>query len=401
MLINHYACTPATGTAGRTHYFARELARRGHSVTVVGARRHHLLNLDVSDDCLPLEEEIEGYRFLRLNVTRYMSAHSKRRIVAWIVFALKLVFLQRKLKKSPDVVLYSSPQLVGYLGAEYFARSSRAKLVFEVRDIWPFTLIQVGGFGGKKPSVRLLQWIEDRAYLRSDQIVSNLEGMQEYLEQRGIGENKFSWIPNGVSIEDVREPAAISAHVMTQVPATGLRIVYTGTLGTANALETLIRAAYLVKDLTDVKILLVGTGSARAQLEAQCMALGLKNVRFLGAVPKDQVQSVISLCDVCYIGWKNLDLYKYGIGANKIPEYLYSGRPILHSYSGFFDPITRFRAGFTVPAEDADALASCIRLIRQMPKSDLDSIGRNGRLAALNFLNYADLCGRLENVLVD
>ena len=69
----------------------------------------------------------------------------------------------------PDAILYSSPALVGFLGVKYLSNEyPDARLVFEVRDIWPLTLVELGGYSPKHPFIRLLQWIEDKAYRDSD-----------------------------------------------------------------------------------------------------------------------------------------------------------------------------------------------------------------------------------------
>ena len=398
-IIYPESSTPQTGMGGRHHYLARELVRLGHDVTVVAARWHHLLRDGVDTDALPAEEIVEGYRFVRIDVPKYAHAHDRRRVLAWLVFAAKLPALRRRLGDAPDVVLYSSPHPVGYPGAERLARSCGARLVFEVRDIWPLTLIEIGGYSPRHPFIRLLQWIEDRAYARADRVVSNLEGAVEHMVSRGMERGKFTWVSNGIAVDEVERPEPLSPEVAAQIPEGGLRIVYTGTLGAANALGTLIEAAALLRDLPDVHILLVGQGRARADLEARRDALGLTNVRFIGPVPKPQVKSVLAACDVCYIGWLASPLYRWGIAANKVPDYLFSGRPIIHGFSGGNDPVEKFDAGLTVPAEDPEALADAIRRLHDMPEIERRRMGENGRRAALAHYDYARLARRLEQVL--
>jgi len=398
-IIYPESSTPQTGMGGRHHYLARELVRLGHDVTVVAARWHHLLRDGVDTDALPAEEIVEGYRFVRIDVPKYAHAHDRRRVLAWLVFAAKLPALRRRLGAAPDVVLYSSPHPVGYPGAERLARACGARLVFEVRDIWPLTLIEIGGYSPRHPFIRLLQWIEDRAYARADRVVSNLEGAVEHMVSRGMERGKFTWVSNGIAVDEVERPEPLSPEVAAQIPEGGLRIVYTGTLGAANALGTLIEAAALLRDLPDVHILLVGQGRARADLEARRDALGLTNVRFIGPVPKPQVQSVLAACDVCYIGWLASPLYRWGIAANKVPDYLFSGRPIIHGFSGGNDPVEKFDAGLTVPAEDPEALADAIRRLYAMPEIERRRMGENGRRAALAHYDYAQLARRLEQVL--
>ena len=399
-IIYPESSTPQTGMGGRHHYLAKELVKLGHDVTVVAARRHHLLRDGIDTDALPPEEMVEGYRFVRVNVPKYAHAHDKRRVLAWLVFAAKLPALRRRLGAAPDVVLYSSPQLPGYLGAERLARACGARLVFEARDIWPLTLTEIGGYSQRHPFIRFLQWIEDRAYARADRVVSNLEGAVEHMATRGMDRGKFTWVSNGIALDEVTAPEPLAPEIADQIPADGLRIVYTGTLGAANALVTLIDAAALIRDLPDVHILIVGQGRARVGLEAQCSVLGLTNVRFLGPVPKPQVQSVLAACDVCYIGWLKSPLYRLGVAANKVPDYLFSGKPIIHGFSGGNDPIGKFDAGITVSAEDPQALSDAIRRIRDMTETERRRMGENGRRAALAHYDYAQLARRLEEVLI-
>jgi glycosyltransferase involved in cell wall biosynthesis len=399
-LINHDASTPSTGMGGRHHYFARSLAAMGHKVTLIAARKHHLLRERLDTEALPAEEAVSGYRFLRLDVPGYANAHDKRRVIAWSVFAARLWAMRVKPEERPDVVLYSSPQLLGFLGAERLARRYGARLVFEVRDIWPLTLVEIGGFSPNHPVIRFFQWIEDRAYARAERVVSNLEGAVAHMAARGLDDGKFTWISNGIDLDEVQNPAPLSPEIAARIPLEGLRIVYTGTLGAANALDTLLDAAALLRDLPDVSILLVGQGRARAALEARCDALGLNNVRFLGPVPKVQVQSVLVACDVCYIGWKTSALYRWGIAANKLPEYLFAGNPIIHGFTGGNDPVAKFDAGITVPAQNPQALANMIRRLRAMPATERRRMGENGRRAALEHYDYTKLAKRLEQVLL-
>lgn len=398
-IIYPESSTPQTGMGGRHHYLAKELVRLGHDVTVVAMRWHHLLRDGVDTDALPAEEMVEGYRFVRIDVPKYAHAHDKRRVLSWLVFAAKLPALRRRLGAAPEVVLYSSPHPVGYLGAEWLARACDARLVFEVRDVWPWVLTEVGGYSPRHPFIGVLQWIEDRAYARADRVVSNIEGTMEHMAARGMDRDKFTWVPNGIALHEVAAPAPLAPEMAAQIPADGLRIVYTGTLGAANALDTLIEAVALLRDLPDVHILLVGQGRAHADLEARRDSLGLANVRFLGPVPKPQVQSVLAACDVCYIGWRDRPIFRYGSGWQKLPEYLYSGNPIIHSFSGGFDPVERYQAGITVPAEDPAALADAIRRIHAMPGEERRRMGENGHQAALAHYDYAQLARRLEEVL--
>ncbi|MBZ8117578.1 glycosyltransferase family 4 protein [Roseovarius sp. LXJ103] len=400
-IINFHSATPETGMPGRHHYLARELVRLGHEVTVIAARAQHLLRADIVAQTLPADERIEGYRFIRIAVPRYAHAHDKRRMIAAAVFSMRLPGLRHRLGARPDTVLVSSPDLMSYLGAERLARACGAKLVFEVRDIWPLSLIEIGGVSPRHPFMRLLQWIEDRAYMRADKALSNLPGAVEHMVARGMERAKFTWVSNGVDLAEVEAPAPLDPHIAVQIPQAGLRIVYTGALGMANALGTLIESAALLKDLDDVHILLVGEGRMRGALEALCRGLGVTNVQFLGSIPKPQVHAVLRACDACYIGLTSDPLFRFGVSPNKLFDYMASGTPVLYAIdSGAFNPVAEHDAGIALPPEAPEALAGAIRQLHAMPEAERQRRGANGRRAVLEHYDYAKLAKRLETVLV-
>jgi glycosyltransferase involved in cell wall biosynthesis len=389
-IVNQYASTPATGMGGRHHYFARELAAQGHQVRLIAASWHHLLRDGAASEAAPPVERVDGYDFVRIPTPRYAHAHDKRRVLNWLLFAWRLAWLHRRLPERPDVVMCSSPPLFAFLGAARLARRLGARLVFEVRDIWPLTLVAVGQYSPRHPMIRLMQWIEDRAYRQADRVVSNLPGAVDHMVSRGLEREKFSWVPNGFSTSDVVAPAPLPASLKDQLPQDRFVVGYAGTHGLANALDNLLAAAELLRDRKDIAFVLVGHGREKDGLQAAATARGLENVHFIETVPKVMVQSMIEAFDVCYIGWLKSPLYEYGISANKLFDYLYSGRPIVHAYSGAHDPVEIYRA----------ALAAAILQLRSLPADERDRMGENGKRAALQHHEYGTLAVGLEAVLL-
>jgi glycosyltransferase involved in cell wall biosynthesis len=272
-------------------------------------------------------------------------------------------------------------------------------LIFEVRDIWPLTLMQVGGFSPRHPFMRLLQWIEDKAYRDSDRVISNLQNAVEHMQARGMDPAKFSWVPNGFSMAEVSEPEPLDPATSAQLPQGKFIVGYTGTLGVANALDTLLKAAERLKAHDDIAFVLVGGGKEKATLKQQATELGLDNVVFIDPIPKAQIQTMLARFDVCFIGWRDEPLYRFGIGANKIPEYLYSAKPILHSFSGKCDPVAGAGAGITIPAEDPGAIAEGVLELKALPESSRDEMGRRGRVYALEKHDYSSLATNLAAVI--
>lgn len=398
-IINQYASTPDTGYGGRHHYLARELARRGHDVAVVAARHHHLLYGET--DTRPEVEPLDGYRFVRLTVPRYGGAHDRRRVLAWFAFSRALRRLPRLIPEVPDAILYSSPAPVGFLGAERLARRFGARLVFDVRDIWPLTLIELGGFSPRHPFIRFLQWVEDRAYRRADRVTSNLPGAVEHMQARGMDPGKFTWVPNGFSAEEARQADIPDPEVAALFPPGTFVVGYAGTFGLANGMEVLLAAAGRLRAHDDIRFVLVGGGREQSRMEARIAREGLGNVTLFGTVAKPRIPAVLRCFDVCFAGVRQSPLYRYGIALNKLFDYLAAGRPvILAADAGSYHPVRDACAGIEVPPDDPEALAGAILHLKALSPEARHDMGEAGQRHADAHHDYARIAGVLERVLL-
>lgn len=399
-IINQYASTPETGIAGRHYYIAKSLANLGYDVNVIAASYTHLLRnpVKVKND-FKIQQVQKAFNFVWVNMPKYTEAHSKQRVFNWFTFAWKLPKLKEVLTK-PDVIIYSSPSLVGYLGAEKLAKKINVPLVFEVRDIWPLTLCEVGGYSTNHPFIKLLQIIEKRAYKNSDFIISNLKNSYNHMQSLGMNPNKFAWIPNGFLKEEVENADPLEAHTVEQLPKDKFVIGYAGTFGVANALDSLISAASQLTQYSDIAFALVGQGKLKAKLQNQVTKLGLKNIYFVDAIPKPQVQSVLQTFDVCYIGLTKDPLFRFGVSPNKLFDYLYSGKPIIYAIdSGLYTPVADAQAGIQIEPENAQQIVKAVLEMYNMTTEQRIEMGRNGHKEAVNSYEYGSLSERLASVL--
>ena len=168
------------------------------------------------------------------------------------------------MNEKPDVIIYSSPTLIGYLSAYQLAKKYNAKLFFEVRDIWPLAIIQAGGYSPKHPFIRLLQWIEDFAYRKSDKVISVLPYAVEHMVERGMIRDKFTWIPNGIHPTELENAEPLNKSVVSALPKDKFIVGYTGTFGLANNLSSFIEAAK-----TSTRSLFVASSSLVCKFECR------------------------------------------------------------------------------------------------------------------------------------
>lgn len=399
-IINQYSSTPETGVGGRHYYFAKSLAQLGYKVYLVGAAFTHLLREPpVLENNFKVEPIADNFNFVWVKMPMYVEAHSKKRIANWFSFAWKIIKLKNILPK-PDVILYSSPSLVGYLGAEKLARDLSVPLAFEVRDIWPLTLCELGGYSENHPFIRLLQWIEDRAYKNSDFVLSNLKNSYEHMQSRGMKPEKFAWVPNGFLKEEVERAQPLEQSTLDQLPEDKFIVGYAGTLGIANALDSFIEAANQLQAYPEIAFVLVGNGKLKQRLQQQVEELGLTNVYFVDAIPKRQVQSLLKVFNVCYIGLTKDPLFRFGVSPNKLFDYLYAGKPILYAIdSGRYTPVTDSQSGIQIEPENVQHIVEGVLKLYNMSSEERAIMGGNGHQEAIQSYEYGSLTQKLTSIL--
>ncbi len=397
--VNYYGSTPETSMGGRHYYLARELVASGYTVYLIAASYTHLLRKPpVVQHDIQLEN-VEGINVVYVKLGRYRHAHSRKRIINEFIFSWKFARLFRQLPDMPDVILCSSPSLVSFLAAEYVTRKLKTPLLcFEVRDIWPLTLTEIGGYSSRHPFVRLLQWIENRAYRKASRVISNLPYAVRHMEQHGLKPEKFSWIPNGFSLEDFAEPEKLPEEFPAKLPPDRMIVGYTGTLGKANALDILLDTAELLLNNTAVHFVIVGSGREAEALQLEMKNRKLHNVTYMGAVAKKQIPAVLACFDVCFAAFHKNRLYRYGTSLNKIPEYMISGKPIVYSVDSPYQPVAEAHAGITVPAEDSGAIADAVIQLQEMGKREREKLGKNGYEYAMKHHNYKILAQKLADI---
>jgi len=401
-IFNHYAVTPDMPGGTRHYDLARELVKRGHRVVIFATSFHHQLHREMR--LQPEErwriEDVDRVKFVWLRTPPYWR-NDWRRVRNMVVFILRAWWLARKSSKlvpelgRPDVVIGSSPHLLTPLAAYWVARHYRAPFVMEVRDLWPQTIIDMGELSACHPITKALQILERFLYRRSERIITVLPLAHEYITACGISREKIIWIPNGVDISRFRDvkPLENDSHYF--------KIMYTGAHGQNDALEGLIRAARIVQDrgFSNVRFILVGDGPAKAGLVKLAKDLGLNNVEFRDPIQKHQVPGILVEANATILILYDLPLYKYGISANKIFDYLAASKPLILAGMPANNPVEEACCGLTIPPGDPEALAEAVIQLYQMSPEERAEMGKRGREYVEKHHDIRKLAVRLEEVL--
>jgi glycosyltransferase involved in cell wall biosynthesis len=396
-MINQYAGSPWHGMEYRHYHLARALAERGHRVVVVSGSHSHLFTRPPRVSRPFTRQVIDGLTYCWVAVPRYGAAISLGRVLNMAAFAGALEVLPTSRLPRPDAILVSSPSLFPVPIAARWARRFGARLVFEVRDIWPLTLQELGGLSSRHPLIAAMQRLEDYGYRAADSVVSVLPGAGPHMVARGMDPAKFHYLPNGIDLDGGRRSGEAPAAIRDAARPGSFTVGFVGTLGRANVLETLIDAARLL-DPDEVRMVVVGHGPERSQLVER--AAGARNVAFVGPIPKGDVAAALQLFDACYVGYRRSQLYRFGVSPNKLYDYMAAGRPVLFAADAANQPVQEADCGLTVAPEDPAALAGAITSLAAVSEAERARLGANARAYVERHHEYGRLAGELAEILL-
>jgi glycosyltransferase involved in cell wall biosynthesis len=395
--FSQYASTPDQQFTTQ-HDLAKRLVEKGHRVTFFSAGFSHYkfkeIRLRAGEKWRT--EQYDGVRFVWIKTPPY-SANDWRRAVNICSYAWRAYQLARSWDERPDVIIGTTFHPLASLSAYAVCISKRRPFIFEVKDLWPLTMIQFGRLSSWSPIAIGLGALEKFLARRATRIMTTLPGAAEYYSRLGVPKEKIVWIPNGLDL----------SRYATLEPYTGgivgpCILMYAGGHVSANALETILRAARIEQENgSRVRFLLVGDGQEKVKLIQLTQELDLRNVEFRDAVPKSELFRVLEKADAFILSMRDLPgLYRYGMSFNKLCDYVASGRPVLFAGNPSHNVVAEFRCGIVIPPEDPQAFAKAIREFERLTPEQRAEMGRNGIRCAKERFDIAMLADRLEKMLL-
>ena len=391
--------------ASRTFEHAREWVDKGHKVTVISCAPN-----------FPEGKIFEGYTNKWLSkqkikgisvwrVKTYITANEGfiKRTIDFVSFMISSMFFGLFVRKV-DVVVGTSPQFFTVISAWALAKFKRVPFVFELRDIWPASIIAVGAMRGSW-IIKILEKLELFLYRQADLIISVTHTFKSELQGRGVSANKIKVVLNGVDLLKYKPLAEKDADYLEKYQLNGKFVVgYIGTHGLAHALDNILDAAELLNNEKNIRIVFAGGGADRSRLEKSVVDRGLTNVVMIPSQPKNQMPQLWSLCDVSLVHLKNSPLFKTVI-PSKIFESMAMGLPIVICLpEGEATEIIRnTNCGLVVLTERPDKLSEIILKLEK----DIDlrkGFANASRIAAKNFNRKKlalDMLWHIEGVVRD
>ncbi|WP_170839689.1 glycosyltransferase family 4 protein [Lihuaxuella thermophila] len=376
-LANHYAVPPNIAGITRHYELAREWAvEEKAEVTLFLSKFVHPRRTFITEEEKNSLDKIKGLKLEWLWSFPHKT-NDVRRIINMGSFAA-VFFLAGLFKRRPDVLIASSPHLFTAFAGWMLAKIKGCPFVFEVRDLWPDSLIKMGGLSNRH-IVRLLTWMESFLYRNADKIIVLTEHQRKFIADKGIDESKIALIPNGIVVGSWKPDPSKRAEFRRKmgVPEDEFVAIYTGAHGPANALEYVVKAGRHLKP--GISIVLIGDGPEKEKLLRIKQEEGLDNVLLLDPVPKSEIFDYTQAADCGIISLADNEVFR-GARPNKLFDYTFVGLPIVTTVDGEVREIVENnRVGVFAGAEDPEGLARAIDQVRSYTSEQLEEIKRNGR----------------------
>ena len=402
LYLHQYFVTQKGMTGTRSYEFAKYLVSKGHHVTMITSG---LLN-----DEFPLpkgrkymELEVEGIRVVPIAAAYnnpYIGTDMRgwQRMIKFYQFARLATHVGKKLEK-PDVVFATHTPLTIGLAGIALGRHFKVPFVFEVRDLWPEALVNIGAMKNSL-GIWWLRRMARKIYTAARHIVALSPGMKEGIVRTGIPSERVTIIPNASDLGLFRPD--LDGSLPRERLGLGDRFtaIYFGAMGLANGLEYVIEAARILAERgkDHIAIVLHGDGGKRSELEKMARNYKLNNVVFSNLVPdKTEVAQIVAGCDACMTIYRSAREHTWS--PNKMFDALAAGKPVLINVSGWLgDMIEENNCGRRLDPHRPEMLAEALEELASNPELCRE-MSTNARSLAEREFDRTKLAQRLENTL--
>ncbi len=389
------------GMEYRPYYLAKEWINLGHNVTILLANNSHIRQYNPKLKSNFEEQIIDGIKYAWVKTPSY-KGNGFGRIKNIFAFVYKSFRKAKYLSESikPDVVIASSTYPSDNYVAQKIAKLSGAKYIYEVHDLWPLSPMELGGMSKYHPFIMLMQHGENFAYKNADAVISMLPKTKDHMQKHGLDLKKWYYIPNGIILDEWANKKELNSKTKNEILKIKSKfnkiIAYTGTLGLANSLDTLILSAEIVKNIAFV---IVGKGPEKENLENLIQEKQINNVFILESIHKQEIPSLLNMFDFLHIGLQHQPLFRFGISPNKLIDYMMAGKPIIQAIDAGNNVVKEVACGIDIEPENPKAIADAINKLISLPQTELEKMGQNGKEFVIRNHDYKILAKKFITIV--
>jgi colanic acid biosynthesis glycosyl transferase WcaI len=386
---------------------AVDLKARGHEVFVITTVPHY------NNDSVAVEEQpLQAYWGMLLQRSDYcgmqvlhawMPRKGKNkllRIIAWLGFhatsTLAGVFSQFK----PDLILTPSPPLTIGVSAWLLGLWHNCPFIYNVQEIYPDVAVNLGVLRSSF-AIKFLQELERFIYSKARILAIISESMANQIRAKNVAEDKVRVIPNFVDINDFRPLPKVNNFSLRYGLHDKFVVSYAGNMGKPQGLNTLLEAAYLLKQETGIHFLLMGDGSERVSLIENAQRFQLTNITVLPYQPYSIMAEAYAAADASFVS------QAAGTSSDGIPSKVYRimacARPVIACTdvgSDLARLVAKADGGVVVPSGSAQALSNAIQQAFLQREAWLEK-GSKARTFVLQNYSRSTICTRYHELIME
>ena len=389
---------------GRLSYeFARELANRGHKIIVVAPFPPNSV-ISCKEKGLPSSklvkwEKIDNFFVLRVFPRKSSGKTLVGKIIDHVLIPFSLTFWSLLAVRRADVVHCPSPPLFLALGACFVSALKRVPFVVRVHDLHPDALVKMN-LVKNRLIIGALEIIEKIIYSFARRIAVIAETYKSFIISRGVSSHKVRVIPNWSQTSLNPGSLTSKSSITSEIESKGkFLITYGGSLYWAQDLETVIDAAYLLRDNKDIIFLIMGDGPEKQELVERARKLKLENVVFMPFEPREVYLQMTLASHACIVTLnKN---YTSPTLPSKVQEIMGLGKPIIVNApynSEVVKLVKKASCGLIVEPGNPESFAKAVLKITKN-QGLAEKLGKNGRIFAEKYFSPKICIGKYEKLL--
>ncbi len=380
LYIHQYFSTPRGVTGTRSYEFAKRWIKAGHNVVMLTTTTQ-LCEQDLQDAKGRFIKQaiIDGIDVRAVNLPYNQKMGFIKRSLSFIGFVLVASVYVLFVKRPAVIYATSTPLTVG-IPALIAKWLRRIPFVFEVRDQWPEIPIELGII--RNPLLKgFLLWLEKRIYLSSSAVVALSPGMADGV-RKIIGDRRPITVVSNCCDTELFGPEVDGLQLRKEHGwEHKFVLMHFGAMGKANGLDFVVKVADRLRNESQIKFILVGSGSERAKITKQTQNLHLSNIEIIPPQPKTVLPEYVAACNVSMVIFADHPILEHN-SANKLFDSLSAGKPVLLNYGGWHrEVIEEAKAGLGCKQCDLNEFVENVLRLFGCRES-LDAMGNNARKLA-------------------
>ncbi|MGZ7148426.1 glycosyltransferase family 4 protein [Bacillus sp. BC08] len=371
---------PEIGSASnRMKNIYLELNERGYDVKILTSDPSYPNRNLYKDSSYWYDENIEK-DIVRIHPkTRKYTRNLFRRLMLYIEVAVRLILAICKDKEKYDYIFVSTPSIFIPVAGMFAKRKMKAKLIVDVRDLWPESLIGIGFFN-KKWILKFAYKLEYKIYHAADNIIINSKGFYSYISSTGIAPNRISFMPNSLTEKEL-------SIVPKRNDSDKVTVIYTGNIGLAQDIEKLILIAEYLKEYKNISFKIIGYGYQKRELGESIEAKQLPNMQLIEPKNREDTLAEIVNADIAYVSLVEKDVFKKVL-PGKVMDYMSMRKPIVADVAGYAkEVVEEAQCGFVTEDRTVAELSDYIIKLAQ-DKQLRNRLGENGYQYAFRTLRW-------------